>query len=124
AYGETLAGRAPRSFAETESLSRLPGVNIRNLNSYWRGLQAQVAFERPELSPCLDAIRGDGAKFAAAVAIIAEGGVRLRERPRADMEGFVPSERHQRMLRKYAAQLEEETANRRAAEAGEKRYDR
>ena len=124
AYGENMAGRSPLSFAETDSLSGLTGVNFRNLNSYWRGVQAQVAFERPELSPCLDGIREDKVKFAAAVAIIARGGERLKERPRADMEGFVPSERHRQMLRKYAAQLEEEAANRRAAEEGVKRYDR
>lgn len=124
AYGENMAGRSPLTFAETDSLSKLTGINFRNLNSYWRGQQAQVAFERPELSPCLDKIRDDRAKFAAAVAIIARGGERLKERPRADMEGFVPSERHQQMLRKYAAQLEEEAANRAAVEAGGKRYDR
>lgn len=124
AYGEHMAGRSPLTFAETDSLSGLTGVNFRNLNSYWRGVQAQVAFERPKLSPCLDGIRDDKAKFAAAVAIIARGGERLKERPRADMEGFVPGERHREMLRKYAAQLEEETANRRAIETGAKRYDR
>ncbi|SUE34607.1 hypothetical protein [Rikenella microfusus] len=124
AYGENMAGRSPLTFAETDSLSALTGIDFRSLNSYWRGMQAQVAFERPELSPCLDVVRDDPAKYERAVAIIAEGGRRLKGRPRADMEGFVPSERHREMLRKYAAQLEEEIANRRAVETGGKRYDR
>lgn len=122
-YGDNLGGRSPLTFAEIDSLAALTGVNLRGLNGHWRGVQAQVAFERPELSPCLDAIRGDSEKFAQAVEIIARGGQRLKEHPRADMKGFVPSQRHQEMLRKYAAQLEEEVANRQAVEAGQKRYD-
>ena len=83
-----------------------------------------MAFERPEESPCLDALRAEGGeRYAQAVEIIARGGQRLKEHPRADMVGFVPSERHQEMLRKYAAQLEEEQANRQAVVQGEKRYD-
>ena len=123
-YGDNLAGRSPLTFAEVDSLSMLTGVNLRSLNYYGRALPAQVAFERPEESPCLDALRAEGGeRYAQAVEIIARGGRRLKEHPRADIEGFVPSERHQEMLRKYAAQLEEEQANRQAVVQGEKRYD-
>lgn len=94
------------------------------MNGYWRKLGPQVSFERPEESPCLDKIRDDREKFAQAVAIIRKGGERLKENPRADMEGFVPCERHREMLRKYADRLEEEISNRKAIRNGEKRYDR
>lgn len=123
AYGDNMAGRSPLTFAQTDTLSRLTGINFRSLNGYGRNLGAQVAFERPEHSPCLDAIRTDPEKYEAALAIIRAGREQLKEQPRADMEGFQPSERHQQMLRKYAAQLEEEVSNRQAVEAGRKRYD-
>lgn len=124
AYPDHMAGRSPLNNEELKTLGSLTGINFWQLNGYWRKLGPQVSFERPEESPCLDKIRDDREKFAQAVAIIRKGGERLKETPRADMEGFVPCERHREMLRKYADRLEEEISNRKAIRNGEKRYDR
>lgn len=124
AYPDNLAGRCPLNNEELGELKELTGVNFWNLNCYWRKAGPQIAFERPEESPCLDGIRADREKYEKAVAIIRRGGDRLKENPRADMEGFIPCERHREMLRKYADRLREETASQTAIREGNKRYDK
>lgn len=119
-----MAGRCPLNDEELQALKDLTGINFWELNGYWRKLSAQVSFERPKESPCLDKIRDDREKFDKAVAIIAKGGRRLKETPRADMKGFVPCERQQEMLRKYADRLQVEAANNEAIQKGDKKYDR
>lgn len=124
AYPDHMAGRCPLNNEELQALKDLTGINFWELNGYWRKLSAQVSFERPKESPCLDKIRDDREKFDKAVAIIAKGGQRLKETPRADMKGFVPCERQQEMLRKYADRLQVEAANNEAIQKGDKKYDR
>lgn len=123
-YGDNMAGRSPLNGEEINELSKLTGVNFRGLNNHGRGMTAQVSFERPALSPCLDGIRADKPKYDRAVEIIALGGKRLREHPRADMKGFEPSPEHQDQLRKYADFLDREIANNKAVADGAKRYDK
>jgi hypothetical protein len=48
---------------------------------------------------------------------------RLREIPRADMPGFVPSERNRQMNAKYDALCRSEDVFRQAAEEGRNLYD-
>lgn len=123
-YGDNMAGRSPLSNDQIKELGELTGINFWGLNSYGRALTAQIAFERPEVSPCLDTIRQDRAKYDRAVEIIAQGAHRLKSHPRADMKGFVPSAKHQEQLQKYADRLAEELANNQAVARGEKRYER
>lgn len=124
AFDTTMAGRSPLYNHEINELGQLTGINFWNLNHFGRKLQAQISFNRPELSPCLDAIRGDKEKYNRAVEIIRTGMKRLKQTPRGDIErDLIPSERQQTMLRKYADRLKEEQANNCSIAGSEKRYD-
>lgn len=124
AYPDNMAGRSPLTDQELKELQELTGVNFGHLNGYWRELGPQIAFERPQESPCLDAIRQETEKYRKALEIIKTGRDRLKKTPRADMDGFVPCERQREMLKKYAERLSIEAANQKAIESGNKKYDR
>ncbi|MBQ3536868.1 MAG: hypothetical protein IJA57_08945 [Alistipes sp.] len=124
AFDNTLAGRCPLTYEEVDRLSELTGVNVRALNGHGRKMQAQIAFDRPEKSPILDAIRTDKAKYDEAVALIAAGRDRLKKTPRGDVERkLVPCERHEAMLQKYEEKVAEIAASNRKIANGEKYYD-
>ncbi len=112
AFDSTLAGRSPLYDNEIEELIKLTEVNIRDLNHHGRKLTAQISFDRPEVSPCLDGIRSDKQKYSRAVEIIRTGQKRLKATPRGDIEeGLVPCESHKAQLRKYAERLKAEQEN-------------
>lgn len=124
AFDNTLAGRCPLTYEEVDRLSELTGVNVRALNGHGRKMQAQIAFDRPEKSPILDAIRTDKAKYDEAVALIEAGRDRLKKTPRGDVERkLVPCERHEAMLQKYDEKVAEIAASNRKIANGEKYYD-
>lgn len=124
AFDNTLAGRCPLTYEEVDRLSELTGVNVRALNGHGRKMQVQIAFDRPEKSPILDAIRTDKAKYDEAVALIAAGRDRLKKTPRGDVERkLVPCERHEAMLQKYDEKVAEIAASNRKIANGEKYYD-
>lgn len=124
AYPDNPGGRSPLTTAELARVGELTGVNINSLGRMYRKLPSQIAFERPELSPCLDGIRDDKVKFDEAVALIALGKSRLEERPRADMDNFVPCQWHQDQLQKYDDLESRERASRAAKREGKKVYDK
>lgn len=108
AFDNTLAGRSPLTYAETDELAGLTGVNFHHLNNWQRTAQAQVSFDRPEKSPCLDGIRGDRKKYNRAVEIIRTGQKRLQATPRGDVESeLVVSDRLKGQLRNYIETLQE-----------------
>ena len=112
AFDSTLAGRSPLYNQEIEELIKLTEVNIWELNNHGRKLTAQISFDRPEVSPCLDKIRNDKQKYVRAVEIIRTGQKRLKATPRGDIEkDLVPCERHKAQLRKYAERLKIEQQN-------------
>jgi hypothetical protein len=123
AYPNNTAGRSPLTEDELIELSALTGVNIIKLNTHERTLGPQISFERPELSPCLSSIENDKIKYERAITLIKSASIRLKNKPRADMAGFIPCDTHLNMLEKYE-QLQERqcTINRKIAE-GEKMYD-
>lgn len=124
AFDTTLAGRSPLYYEEIKELITLTGVNIWQLNHFSRKLTAQISFDRPEISPCLDAIREDKQKYKQAVAIIRTGQKRLKDTPRGDIESeLVASERHKKQLRKYAERLKIEQKNSCILTEGKKQYD-
>lgn len=124
AFDDTLAGRCPLTYEEVDRLSELTGVNVRKLNRHSRKVQAQIAFDRPEKSPILDAIRTDKAKYDEAVALIEAGRDRLKKTPRGDVERkLVPCERHEAMLQKYDEKVAEINASNRKIANKEKYYD-
>jgi hypothetical protein len=124
AFDSTMAGRSPLLDKEIEELSELTGVKFSSLNNHGRNLTAQIAFDRPEESPCLDALRGDAGKLARAVDIIKAGQRRLISTPRGDVESeLVPCIRHREQLKKYMERLEIEKANNIAIQQNKKIWD-
>lgn len=112
AFDSTLAGRSPLYNQEIEELKQLTDANIWDLNHHGRKLTAQISFDRPGASPCLDGIRADKQKYARAVEIIRSRQKRLKATPRGDIEkDLVPCERHKAQLRKYAERLKVEQQN-------------
>ena len=125
AFDSTLAGRSPLYDHEIRELTALTGINIWLLDCFWRELPAQISFDRPEVSPCLDKIRNDKQKYARAVEIIRTGQKRLKATPRGDIEkDLVPCERHKAQLRKYAERLKVEQQNCSVIGQGNKIYDK
>ncbi len=125
AFGDNPAGRSPLTVQETKELIELTGVNFNQLSTSKRKVTAQVAFERPEQSPCLDAIRDDKVKFDRAVEIITIGQKRLLETPRGDIESqLVVCEQQRKQLENYAARLAEDIQNTCNIDTQTKRYDK
>lgn len=123
AYPNNPAGRSPLTFEELTELGKLTGVEFKHLAKHQRKLGPQIAFERPELSPCLKNIQADEAAYNEALAIIQKGQSRLLETPRADMNGFEPCEEQQEQLKKYMYRLEVEKENNKAISDGKLIYD-
>ncbi len=125
AFGDNPAGRSPLTTAEIKKLDALTGVKISGLSTHKRKLYAQISFERPEQSPCLDAIRSDKAKFNEAVAIIAKGNERLKATPRGDIESqLVVCEQQRKQLENYAARLAADVQNSCNIDDSTKRFDK
>ncbi len=125
AFGDNPGGRSPLTNAELKKLDALTGVKVSGLGTHKRKLYAQISFERPEQSPCLDAIRSDKDKFNEAVAIIAEGNKRLKATPRGDIESqLVVCEQQRKQLEKYAARLAADVQNSCLIDTATKRFDK
>ncbi len=124
-FGDNLAGRCPLNDEEIKRLGKLTNTNFDVLNKFNRKLTAQVSFDRPEESPCLDVIRNDKAKYDEAVAIINKGKQRLEETPRGDIEDeLYLSDRDKKQLEKYVFRLKEENKNKSCIAAGQKYYEK
>ena len=124
AYPENFTGRSPLDNRQLERLSALAGVPLGGLNGFSASRGPQVCFERPELSPCLAKFKDkEDPQYEEALSIIRAGKEMLARRPRADMEGFQPSETDQRREAKYLARHESEMRNREAIRTGRKVYD-
>ncbi|WP_372774730.1 hypothetical protein [Mangrovibacterium sp.] len=124
AYPNNPAGRSPISEKDLNRLGELTDINFKELSKYGRTLRVQIAFERPELSPCLKNIADkNSAEYKEALAIITKGKNQLIQKPRLDMEHFVPSETDKKRLEKYDYRLKEEITNREAIQNKEKHFD-
>lgn len=124
AFDNTMAGRCPLTNEEMNTLSQLTGINFWNLNNHNRQQQAQIAFDRPELSPCLDGIRQDKDKYNKAVELIKKGFKQLKTTPRGDIENkLVPNERQKEMLRHYTTKMKANEIMNCSIQKGEKIYD-
>ena len=123
-YPDNIAGRCPLDDQEMKRLKELTGTDFDKINGFNRTVGPQIAFERPELSPCLDKIRNEKPKYDEAVAIISKGKERLIIKPNgAVLEGFVPCQTDQDRLKKYADKLNEENEFMKARADGRKKYD-
>lgn len=121
AYPETLCGRSPISFGQRNRLQELTGVRISN--NHRDRQAAQVYFDRPEKSPILKNLDKDSPEYQEALDIIRSGKDQLAQRPRADMDGFVPWAKHQKAEEKYQARAREEARVYEAIRSGTKVYD-
>ncbi|MCP4375536.1 MAG: hypothetical protein GY794_05095 [bacterium] len=120
AYPNNPVGRCPLNKAQLGKLRKLTGARFVTGH---RGRGPQIAFERPELSPCLQKLQKDSPKYKEALAIIQAGKDMLKKTPRADMDGFKPCPEHARRLAKYHRLEALEAANRKAILNGTRHYD-
>jgi len=120
AYPQNLGGRSPLTMAEVDRLKVLTGVQISDKFSARQ--RAQLSFARPELSRILAGATNDAAR-AEALALIQEGARRLRDKPRADMDGFAACVRDQAREAVYQARWERELRAYAAIREGRRVYD-
>lgn len=117
AYPENVFGRSPLDDAQIHRLRELTGVKVGDQDTEMQG--SQISFTRPELSPCLTALKDkNDPKYKHALAIIRAGQTMLARRPRMDMPGakLVGIERQRQA--KYDAQARKEARARRAMAGG------
>jgi hypothetical protein len=119
-----VSGRSPLSGAELKRVKQLTGAGVGDQKHNRRKLGPLLSFERPELSPCLQALDEGSAEYREALAIIRLGGQRLKENPRCDMPGFLPCETDRRRLARYTRLSEIEQQFRVAIRDNRKLYDR
>jgi len=124
-FANNLAGRSPLNDEELRRLGELSGIDFWKLADFRRTAGPQIAFERPEMSPCLDPIRDDATRYAEAVAIIARGRDRLKERPNgAILKDFIAADKDASRLDYYSYRMKEEERFMKARAEGRKEYDR
>ena len=124
-YPHNLSGRSPLDGAQIKRLTELTGVPFAKLASHNGNRGPQVSFDRPGLSPCLAIFEETtDPRYAEALAIISAGAKMLKEKPRADMPGFVAWEVDRQRQEKYVSRQEIESRNRLAIRTGQRAYDR
>jgi len=124
AYPDSSSGRSPLSGDELKRIKQLTGVGVGDQKHNRRKLGPLMSFERPALSPCLQAMDKDSAEYREALSIIRLGGERLKAKPRCDMPGFVPCETDRRRLARYTRLSEIEQQFRTAIRENRRLYDR
>jgi len=124
AFDNAMAGRSPLTYEEMEELGQLVGVNLWSLNGHTRKMTAQISFDRPEKSPCLNNIEGDQERKRA-IELIKIGRKRLKETPRGDIENdVVPCDRNRVQLEKYVDRLKEDIQNSCIIDVDAVKYDK
>ncbi len=124
AYPDNLAGRSPLDNGQVNRLEELTGIPFGQLLDCRTSRGPLLSFDRPELSPCLQALDGpDGPRYREALAIIQAGGQMLASRPRADMPGYVPADADLMRDQRYAARAEEERRMRAALAQDTRAFD-
>ena len=121
AYPQDLGGRSPLTSDETSRLQVLTGIKI--ANSFSAKQRSTVNFGRPEMSRILAPVSSNAAARAEALTLIQTGARRLQEKPRADMDGFVPDEKDLAREKKYAERFAHERDVYEAIRTGRKLYD-
>lgn len=124
AYPDNLAGRAPITVPQMNRLAELTGVPFHKLAGHYSNQGPQVSFARPELSPCLAGLKErNSAGYDEALAIIRAGAAMLKQRPDAEMDGYVPCELDLRRQRKSDALIQFDRKVREALAKGGKVYE-
>lgn len=122
AYPNNTSGRSPLNGAQVKRLSALTKAKF--VTKHGRNQRARLSFDRPELSPCLQALDKTSAEYKEALSIIQSGKAQLEKTPRADMDGFLPCEKDRQRLEKYDRLSIIELENRKAILEGRTIYDK
>lgn len=120
AFGQNYGGRMPLTRAEHDRLQKLTGVTI--ATGHAARQREQLDFVRPECSRILGAVKGRPAHDEA-LKLIRTAAARLKTRPRADMDGFVPNEADRARAARYQKRLAEERRVYESIRNGKKVYD-
>jgi hypothetical protein len=95
------------------------------MKTHERSERAQISFERPWLSPCLERITDKNSpQFKEALAIIAAGARMLKSRPRCDMDNFTPCDKDLERLRLFDQRERIERQFRDKIRTGARLYDK
>jgi hypothetical protein len=121
AYPNHGGGRSPLDKTDLARLGKLTGAPF--VMRHGNGVRAQVSFDRPELSPCLQSLDVASAEYREALALIRKGQAKLQATPRADMENFEPCATDALRLEKYRQRMAMESRNRNAIREGRRVYD-
>ena len=103
-----------------DRLQKLTGVTI--ATGHAARQREQLDFVRPECSRILEAVKGRPAHDEA-LKLIRTAAARLKTRPRADMDGFVPNEADRARAARYRKRLAEERRVYESIRNGKKVYD-
>jgi hypothetical protein len=120
AYPENPGGRNPLTFEESSKVSELCSTPIEN--RHFKKQREQLNFTRPECSRILKGAATQADRLAA-LEIIKRGAFRLKEKPRCDMDGFVPCQKDLEREMRYEKRLEIERQNYKAITSGKNNYD-
>ncbi len=124
AYPDSPSGRSPLDGAQLKRLGELTKMDFGRLKHHGRTARAQIAFERPERSPCLDRIADkDSAAYKEALAIITAGKDALTAKPRCDMPNFTPCPKDLQRLKLFDERQHAERQFRSAIQRKTKLYD-
>jgi len=121
AYPQNLGGRSPLTSDVLNRLQALTGIKI--ANSFSARQRSMISFLRPEMSRILLPVMTNATAKAEALAMIRDGARLLMEKPRADMEGFVPNKHDLAREKKYEERQAHEQAVYEAIRTGKKLYD-
>lgn len=124
AHPDNLAGRSPLDDTALARLETLTGIPLRQLASHTANRGPQIAFDRPDRSPCLARWTDTSAPdYREALALIERGADRLRAVPEADAPGFAASDIDRWREEKYQARRRAEERSRAALHAGARHYE-
>ncbi len=123
AYPDHPTGRSPLTTQQLNQLGTRCGFNPKEGLGWIAHPGARISFDRPEKSPCLQSLEPGSVAYLQALAIIRQGSEKLKTTPRADMQGFIPSEADQQRFERYEELKNIEEAYRNALRNGTQLYD-
>ena len=124
AFPGNLSGRCPLNPDQVARLGKITGIDFNALADCAANTGAQVDFDRPELSPCLDVLRERSSKhYDEALEIIRAGQAVLAQHPDVDSTGFALEGMDAAREQRYEARQQCEQRNCETIRAGGKVYD-
>ncbi len=124
AFPDNLAGRSPLDADQLKRLEELTGIPFGQVADCRTNPGPLLSFDRPERSPCLQALDGPEVPvYREALAIIDVGRQTLAKTPGADMPGFQPAPQDVLREQRYATRGVEELRMRDALARGERAYE-